>query len=119
MRLTQQFLGHSLLFIKKAYPSGYNHVVLTQFINYKDTLIYDWSESTRLHLFILGLLAQFEVRLKPPASDPGATNRGTVLIRYNSTSAFGSVCDDGWDLSDANVACRMLGFSYAHSLPLS
>ena len=43
---------------------------------------------------------------------PGlSSNGGTVLIRPYGTAEWGSICDDGWDLNDARVVCRMLGFT--------
>ena len=50
-------------------------------------------------------------------ADGGAPNQGRVEI--NVGGVWGTVCDDSWDINDAQVVCRMLNLSAATAAPHS
>merc|ERR1719446_213333 len=48
---------------------------------------------------------------EPQLRIAGGGNRGRLEIHYNNQ--WGTICDDAFDMNDANVACRQMGYTHA------
>ena len=63
-------------------------------------------------MFTLQLTDQLQVRLV------GGSNELEGRVEVFASGQWGTVCDDGWGLTDASVVCRMLGYQRAVGAPL-
>ena len=62
-------------------------------------------------LVLTGNVTDIDIKLEKGEGD--STGQGRVLVGLNG--AWGAICSYGWDLNDAHVVCRQLGFANAIS----
>ncbi len=72
-----------------------------------------WNQTISLPSFLLlQSTEELEVRL----IDGLYPSEGYLQTRLPNSSTWTTVCDVDWDLRDANVVCKQLGFSYAFEI---
>lgn len=80
--------------------------------------------SYRIALFILKWGLQFNIHIVEELPRPirlaGSyqTYMGRVRINVGGLR-WGSICGEGWDVNDANVVCRQMGFQVGHVIASS
>ena len=62
-------------------------------------------------LVLTGNVTDINIKLEKGEGD--SIGQGRVLVGLNG--AWGAICYNGWDLNDAHVVCRQLGFANAIS----
>ncbi|XP_060590612.1 deleted in malignant brain tumors 1 protein-like isoform X2 [Ruditapes philippinarum] len=78
----------------------------------------NWGVSNCDHSEDVGVLCDTAAtNVRARLVDGSSTSNGRVEIFYNNT--WGTVCDDGFNINDAKVICRMMGFQTANSLSVS
>ena len=69
--------------------------------------------NVRLNLSLVSHPNPFQVRLV------GGANKAEGRVEVMHDGSWGTICDWNWDLRDARVVCRMLGFEGAIETPTS
>ena len=63
-------------------------------------------------IHVLKFISYFVTDIRLRLQGPSSTN-GTGRLEVLHKGEWGTICDNSWSTSNANVACRQLGYSFA------
>ena len=100
IRLTRSLRTIKLKLTKRI--AKFNYVIMSRIVIKQNSLLFPF---VSINCTLVSVCNTGDVRLVGSGSN---ATQGTVQLCYNNM--WGTVCDNGWDMSEATIVCRLLGY---------